>query len=203
MRVGEGDIDRRRFLNWTWKALALGLVVEGGWTTYDILVPRAAAGFGGVVTAGAEGGFPEGEVSYVVEGRFYLTRVQGELLALYQKCPHLGCRVPFCESSGRFECPCHGSIFTLRGEYVEGPSPRGMDTFPVLVEDGVVRVDTGTIVEGPAKGVLTMSGEPAGPSCLDEGAAHGEPPPVGGHMEEPAGGHGAEETDGHAQTEAP
>ena len=41
--------------------------------------------------------------------------------ALSQRCPHLGCRVPFCESSGRFECPCHGSIFDLGGRVHQGP----------------------------------------------------------------------------------
>ena len=30
------------------------------------------------------------------------------VVALYQKCPHLGCRVPNCVSSQWFECPCHG-----------------------------------------------------------------------------------------------
>src|SRR3990170_898916 len=194
MRMGEGDIDRRRFLNWTWKALALGLVAEGGLTTYDILVPRASAGFGGLVKAGVEGGFPEGEVRYFGAGRFYVTRVEGRLVALYQKCPHLGCRVPFCESSGRFECPCHGSIFNLKGEYVAGPSPRGMDSFQVELEDGTVVVDTSSVVEGPAKGVLTMSGDPAGASCLGDVADLGEAPPMDEHMEgEPADEHGDEE----------
>ena len=35
---------------------------------------------------------------------------------LYQKCPHLGCRVPQCLSSQWFECPCHGSQYNRVGE---------------------------------------------------------------------------------------
>lgn len=172
--TGRG-MDRRRLLNWTWRGLAAGLVVDAGWTAYDVLIPRAEGGFGGAVPAGAEGGFPEGQVRYFATGRFYLTRVEDELLALYQKCPHLGCRVPFCDSSGRFECPCHGSIFNRKGEYLDGPAPRGMDRFPVATEEGQVLVDTGTVIDGPAPGVLTMTGEPAGVSCLGEGGGHGEP----------------------------
>jgi cytochrome b6-f complex iron-sulfur subunit len=193
MRDEADEVDRRRFLNFTWKFLAAGLAVEAVWTSYDVLVPRPAGGFGGTVQAGTGSGFPEGLVRYFASGRFYVTRVEGDLLALYQKCPHLGCRVPFCESSGRFECPCHGSIFNLKGEYVAGPAPRGMDMFPVRIEGEEVLVHTGTIVEGPAKGILTMSGEGVGPSCLESGdaqteeAAAGQVEPFGGHAEEEGG----------------
>jgi len=57
------------------------------------------------------------------------------LLALYEKCPHLGCRVPYCESSAWFECACHGAHFTRSGELRAGPGPRGLDPLPVLVDD--------------------------------------------------------------------
>ncbi len=64
----------------------------------------------------------------------YVVNANNHLFALSQKCPHLGCHVPFCESSGRFECPCHGSIFDLAGEYITGPSPRGMDRYDVTLD---------------------------------------------------------------------
>lgn len=167
-------IDRRRFLNWVWKGLGLVLVGEAAWTTYDVLVPRRAGGFGGVLEVGEETGFPEGFVRYFPQGRFYVVRVEDELVALFQKCPHLGCRVPYCESSGRFECPCHGSFFNVKGEYIAGPSPRGMDSFPVTVENGQVLVDTGDVITGPAPGVLTLPDEPKGPSCLGGESGHEE-----------------------------
>ena len=50
-------------------------------------------------------------------------------VALYQKCPHLGCRVPWCQTSQWFECPCHGSKYNRVGEKRGGPAPRGMDRF--------------------------------------------------------------------------
>ncbi len=99
----------------------------------------------------------------------YLVRVNGELHALSQKCTHLGCRVPFCESSGQFECPCHGSVFNRAGEYRAGPAPRGMDEHPVEVgEDGLVYIDTGSTEEGPAPGGESIDEPPTGPSCAEE-----------------------------------
>ena len=95
-----------------------------------------------------------------------MTQYQGGLRALYQKCPHLGCRVPFCQSSGRFECPCHGSVYNLIGEYVSGPAPRGMDRFEISISgDGRVQVDTANVVEGPPQGVLSGPTTANGPSC--------------------------------------
>lgn len=190
----EGGVGRRRFLNWAWKVLGAGLVVEAGWTTYDILVPRPTGAFGGVVDAGRPGAFPEGTIRYFLGGRFFITSTEGSLVALYQKCPHLGCRVPFCDSSGRFECPCHGSKFNLKGEYLAGPTPRGMDRFPVRVEGDQVLVDTGTVIEGPARGILTMPSVPAGPSCLGES---GETAP---DMEERPGEHEEEMGDHQDET---
>jgi cytochrome b6-f complex iron-sulfur subunit len=181
MAEGRGGFDRRRFLNRVWKVLGAGLVVEAGLTTYDILVPRPTGAFGGIVDAGRADAFPEGTVRYFLSGRFYVTSAQGTLVAVYQKCPHLGCRVPFCDSSQRFECPCHGSKFNLKGEYLAGPAPRGMDRFPIRVEGAQVVVDTGTAIEGPPRGILTMPSEPAGPSCL------GETGEVAPHMEESPG----------------
>jgi cytochrome b6-f complex iron-sulfur subunit len=163
--TGGKRFDRRRLLNLAWKGLTVGLVVEAGWTTYDILNPRPSGAFGGVVPAGSVGDYPAGTVRYFQDGRFYVASADGALVALYQKCPHLGCKVPFCDSSGRFECPCHGSMYNIRGEYIQGPAPRGMDRFPIKIEGDRVLVDTAEVVEGPAKGVRTVSSEARGPSC--------------------------------------
>jgi cytochrome b6-f complex iron-sulfur subunit len=170
---GGGDaphaIERRKFLSTAWKVLGVGLVVEAAWTSYDILNPKASGAFGGVIDAGSTSDYKEGVVKYFLDGRFYVTSSKGEVVALYQKCPHLGCRVPFCDSSGRFECPCHGSKYNLRGEYIEGPAPRGMDRFPIKVDGDHVLVDTGSVVEGPPRGIHTVSDVPHGPSCVGEG----------------------------------
>src|SRR6266498_2683234 len=168
--AADDGVGRRRFLGYAWKGLAVGLAVEAGWTTYDILNPQPSGAFGGIVAAGSVSDYPDGAVKYFQDGRFYVASADGALVALYQKCPHLGCRVPFCESSGRFECPCHGSIYNIRGEYIQGPAPRGMDRFPIKIDGDRVLVDTGSVVEGPPRGVHSVSTEPKGPSCINQPA---------------------------------
>jgi len=77
------------------------------------------------------------------------------VVALYRKCPHLGCQVPqLCDQSQWFECLCHGSKYTVLGEKRDGPAPRGMDRFPVLVEEGAYVVDTSQIISGPPPGTM-------------------------------------------------
>ena len=173
-------IDRRRFLNGAWKTLGVVLIAEGVWTSYDLLNPKAASG-GAVIDAGPVSDFEkEGSVTYFLNGRFYVTNSQGGLRALYQKCPHLGCRVPFCSTSQQFECPCHGSMYNVIGEYLAGPAPRGMDRFEISIQNGRVLVDTSALVDGPPRGELTGPSEAAGPSCVATGggssAVSSEPP---------------------------
>lgn len=82
-----------------------------------------------------------------------------EMLALWRRCPHLGCMVPdLCESVKRFECRCHGSTYNIFGEKLEkGPAERGMDRFAVLLEDdGTIVIDTSEIVFGAPEGVVTF-----------------------------------------------
>jgi cytochrome b6-f complex iron-sulfur subunit len=80
------------------------------------------------------------------------------VLALYRKCPHLGCQVPqLCDVSKWFECLCHGSKYSILGELrSDGPAPRGMDRFNVRVEEGVYIIDTREIVTGPPPGTVTF-----------------------------------------------
>ena len=95
------------------------------------------------------------------------------LVALYQKCPHLGCRVPQCDTSRWFECPCHGSQYNQVGEKKGGPAPRGMDRFSISVDAAsIVSVDTGTVCPGPAIGTNTTGQEAEGPHCITGGGEH-------------------------------
>ncbi len=80
-----------------------------------------------------------------------------DILALYRKCPHLGCNVPqLCDRSNWFECLCHGSKYTVLGEKRDGPAGRGMDRFAHRIENGVYIVDTSVKINGPAIGTATF-----------------------------------------------
>jgi cytochrome b6-f complex iron-sulfur subunit len=87
-------------------------------------------------------------------------------VALYQRCVHLGCRVPWCQSSQWFECPCHGSKYNRVGEKRGGPAPRGLDRFPFDLSGGSMTVDTGTIITGPPIGTDTTGQAAEGALCV-------------------------------------
>jgi cytochrome b6-f complex iron-sulfur subunit len=118
---------------------------------------------------------------YYGAGRFYLIGYSGSgdkgsgvysgitadgLMALYQKCAHLGCRVPFCDQSRWFECPCHGSKYNYAGEWQLGPAPTGLHRFSVTVDGQTVKVDTSKVILGPPRGTNTIHQAPEGPFCV-------------------------------------
>ena len=140
---------------------------------------RHPTGFGGVVNvAKARVPKPSADPERVSEGKFWLVNLQGAegdvlgaggtggILALYWKCPHLGCTVPwngafqggsvgFPGIAGWFRCPCHGSTYSRAGVRVYGPAPRPMDTMLVSVAgDGSLNVNTGKITGGAADNPL-------------------------------------------------
>ncbi len=82
-------------------------------------------------------------------GKFYLIHNQEGVMALYRKCPHLGCAVPYngpADSASAFACPCHGSLYDYNGTRTGGPAPRSMDYMTVSVNgDGSLTVNTGDI----------------------------------------------------------
>ncbi|HSM01985.1 MAG TPA: Rieske 2Fe-2S domain-containing protein [Acidimicrobiia bacterium] len=154
------DMDRRKFLSVGWKVGAVAIGCAGAWTSFDLLRPLPGTGLGGIVETVPVTEVPDDGTLYVQSAQTYLTRIGDEIVALWHKCPHLGCRVEWCEGSGEFECPCHGSTFNRAGEVRSGPSPRGMDRFVVAETDGVVAVDTGTVVQGPPAGSAESIDEP-------------------------------------------
>ena len=83
--------------------------------------------------------------------------------ALYQRCPHLGCKPNPCLRNFWLECPCHGSRYDRLGIKVDGPqfgpAPRGMDRFGVMVDaGGALTIDTGKITLGPLPVALGQPG---------------------------------------------
>ena len=108
------------------------------------LAPRSMEGeFGGIVTAGPVDSFPNGSITEFPAGRFFLVRAEdGGFLAVYRRCTHLGCSVSWKPDHNQFVCPCHGSHFDFYGDVENPPAPRALDTFAVIIEEGVVKVDT-------------------------------------------------------------
>lgn len=56
-------------------------------------------------------------------------------------CPHLGCGFNWDAQARRFACPCHGSVWTIDGRVIGGPSPRPLDTLPTKIQNGELYVE--------------------------------------------------------------
>ena len=162
------DVSRRNFIRASfWGGLGMTLLGSVG-LFLDFLYPRNVKGFGGPVPAGKVAEFKKGgEPRANTEGQFWLANLDPSdasasgsggadgLLALWRKCPHLGCTVPWRAAfdyegaKGWYRCPCHGSTYTRSGIRVYGPAPRSMDTMKIEIDGaGNITVNTGVITPG-------------------------------------------------------
>jgi cytochrome b6-f complex iron-sulfur subunit len=183
-------MSRRRLLR-TSLGAGIGLwLLEVTAGTIGFIWPNLAGGFGGRVDIGTlddikaqNSTIPvnEGYPAYVAEARAFIVLIDpsrqqfipGEdttgdgtalnVRALYQRCPHLGCKPNPCLRNFWLECPCHGSRYDRLGVKAAGtqygPAPRGMDRFSASVSsDGVLTLDTGKINLGPLPVALGQPG---------------------------------------------
>jgi cytochrome b6-f complex iron-sulfur subunit len=191
----EVGVSRRQFLN---RSIIGGFILglSGfGAAVLSFLWPTSSGGFGSRITVGKLADIETaiqngGGFAYYPEGRMWITHypanalekaravysdpelagMEAGVIALYQKCVHLGCRVPSCATSQWFECGCHGSYYNRVGEKKAGPAPRGLDRFAMSVSGGSLTVDTGTIIQGPPIGTNTTGQEAEGPHCVSGGS---------------------------------
>lgn len=163
-------MNRRKFFLNGWKAGGALLGVAAAKTSWALLQPLKSLASSGKFKLKDAENYKPGTAEYITAARVWVVNPgDGKLLALSQTCPHLGCRVPFCESSGRFECPCHGSVFDIGGEWISGPSPRGMDQHPLSIEGDILVVDTSQRINGPDPGAAVFLTPATGPSCSGKG----------------------------------
>jgi cytochrome b6-f complex iron-sulfur subunit len=183
-------IPRRRLLRVSIGAAIALWLTELTAGTIGFLWPNLQGGFGGTVKIGKlddvkrlNSTLPiaEGFPAYFQEARAFVmlfdpSRQQfipgadkiGEgsalnVRALYQRCPHLGCKPNPCLKNFWFECPCHGSRYDRLGQKADGPAfgpaPRSMDRFSITVDgSGVLTINTGKITLGPLPIALGQPG---------------------------------------------
>jgi len=144
----KSKLSRKEFIGIAWLTSIVALVGESLAAFYAFIQPVSTDGFGGIVNAGMVDDFPPGTVQQIKAGRFFIFRMEdGGFLAIWQRCTHLGCSVPWNQEKDIFHCPCHGSLFTKTGEVIGGPAPRPMDIFPVEIVNSEVLVDTGNPIQ--------------------------------------------------------
>jgi cytochrome b6-f complex iron-sulfur subunit len=151
------EMSRRRFMRASLLGTMGAFFLGATGTTLIFMWPKKVGSFGGKITAGDTTLFPPGSVTRVPDGRFWLVHLLpedgGGFMALYWKCVHLGCTVPWAPGEdgiyggrvykGIFHCPCHGSQYTYTGQNFAGPAPRPLDYFPITIAGGKIQVDTG------------------------------------------------------------
>ena len=183
----EAGVSRRQFFNRALLATFGSFLALMGVDSLAFLWPKLSGGFGADIDAGAVSDLqaqsvtPDGSIIpvFIPEARAYVVpaptslseQYEGRsvesdgLMALFQRCVHLGCRVPWCGPSQGFECPCHGSKYNSIGEYFAGPAPRNLDRFVVESVGGRFIIKTGSPIETPRAPTLSVN-YPQGPSCI-------------------------------------
>ncbi|HUX88371.1 MAG TPA: ubiquinol-cytochrome c reductase iron-sulfur subunit [Chloroflexota bacterium] len=118
--------------------------------------PRKFGVFGSKVPLGKPGQFALASITTFVEAKLFMSHVPEGFLAMYWKCPHLGCTVQWHPEEptedklapmGRFHCPCHGSIYDRYGQIISGPAPRPLDLFKLTLVNGNFIADTSDITQ--------------------------------------------------------
>lgn len=189
-------VTRRQFLNRAYVAAVVVALGNFALASLDFLWPRNTGGLGGKVVVGDAAQLrsqlestrvpiADSDTSVLPPGIFLMTyegqpeaaakipayvqanTAESGFVALYRKCVHLGCTVPFCNTSKWFECPCHGSKYSINGEYRAGPAPRSLDRFRVDIVNGQVVVDTSTLIVGPPRGTVTSQANAEGVHCVN------------------------------------
>ncbi len=183
----ESGVSRRQFFNRAMNATFFSFLGLMGVSSLAMFWPRLTGGFGADIDAGGVTDLqtqvvaPDGSVVpvFVPEARAYVVPAPDTLseqfvdqpvaaaglMALFQRCVHLGCRVPWCATAVGFECPCHGSRYNAIGEYFGGPAGRNLDRFAVELSGDRFIIRTGTIIETPRAPALSVA-YPQGPSCI-------------------------------------
>jgi Rieske Fe-S protein len=144
----ESKTSRRSFLKKIWGALGviagveILLMIGGFFTPGKRNLAKSAQN---MIVAGNVSDFNLNSVFPFRSGKFYLVRFSdGGFMAISLKCTHLGCSVLWSEEKKEFLCPCHASSFDLYGEVINPPAPRALDIYPVIIEEGKVKVDIAT-----------------------------------------------------------
>ena len=157
-----GEVSRRGFLS----TLAFGWAVFAG-ASVGMLGAMGRFMFPNVLYEPPQefkAGFPDDFGVDQVDERFkaaygvWIVREPTGFYALSTTCTHLGCTPNWLAAEEKFKCPCHGSGFVKTGINIEGPAPRPLERYRiVLAEDGQILIDKNTKYQ-QEKGQWTLDG---------------------------------------------
>ena len=142
----ENFIDRRTFLSWFGLAwLSFAAATAGALSiVLRFLFPNVVF----EPPTSFKAGFPADYDIGVVDERWkekfgvWMVKTAEGLYALSTICTHLGCTPNWLAGESKFKCPCHGSGFYKTGINFEGPAPRPLERYRILLaDDGQILVD--------------------------------------------------------------
>jgi cytochrome b6-f complex iron-sulfur subunit len=140
------QVTRRSFFSWLSLGWLAFVAATGGFFTMMLRFFFPNVLFEPVQTFRA--GYPEdyeaGEVDLRWKAKYatWIVRNDEGIYALSTTCTHLGCTPNWLAAEQKFKCPCHGSGFRKTGINFEGPAPRPLERFRiVLADDGQIVID--------------------------------------------------------------
>ncbi len=151
----QNPVNRREFLSWFWLGWMTFSTVMGALVTMlgrflfpNVLFERPSrfrAGPPSEFGVGVDERFKDAESVWIVKA------TTGEIYALSTVCTHLGCTPNWLPGEFKFKCPCHGSGYRITGLNFEGPAPRPLERFSILLDD------TGTLMVDKSKKIRDMT----------------------------------------------
>tara|TARA_B100001167_G_scaffold99459_1_gene60652 strand:+ start:39 stop:620 length:582 start_codon:yes stop_codon:yes gene_type:complete len=140
------QVTRRSFFSWLSLGWLAFVAATGGFFTMMLRFFFPNVLFEPVQTFRA--GYPEdyeaGQVDLRWKAKYatWIVRNDEGIYALSTTCTHLGCTPNWLAAEQKFKCPCHGSGFRKTGINFEGPAPRPLERFRiVLADDGQIVID--------------------------------------------------------------
>jgi len=140
------QVTRRSFFSWLSLGWLAFVAATGGFFTMMLRFFFPNVLFEPVQTfrAGYPADYEAGQVDLRWKAKYatWIVRNDEGIYALSTTCTHLGCTPNWLAAEQKFKCPCHGSGFRKTGINFEGPAPRPLERFKiVLADDGQIVID--------------------------------------------------------------
>ena len=93
---------------------------------------------------------PESKIEHIKKGHAGIVEYNGEQVGVYKdcsgkvfivstKCSHLGCQLHWNADELTWDCPCHGSRFSYKGEIIEGPAHDSLTCHHNKIDPNVIK----------------------------------------------------------------